>query len=534
MESTDLILLLAGLGLALQMAVLIVLMRQKPPAAPDLDSSLQHLRQDYQSLAAQQRQELLQALALSGQHMRDDAARLEQANARHHQTVETLLRAALEGFQKRYMEGVEQLTATVNALRQEVAQRLREMREEQTRNFTSFGDSQTHNLGRALSSFEESRREIQTRLHEIATQIKDHLATGHNHLNTTLEDLRKTLETRLTELQTSNETRLEQMRQTVDEKLQKTLEARLSESFRQVSERLEQVYKGLGEMQTLAAGVGDLKRVLTNVKTRGLLGEVQLGHIFESFLSPEQFARDVRVKPDSREMVEFAVKLPGRGQEEEVVWLPVDSKFPVEAYQRLVAAQESGDAAAEQEARKELTQLFLKCARDIRDKYIAPPHTTDFAMMFLPIEGLYAEALQNPGLAERLQREFRVIPAGPTTLAAMLNSLQMGFRTLAIEKRSHEVWKVLGAVKTEFGKFQSLLAKAKEQVDKAGTTLDTLLTTRSRQMARTLKRVESLPEPEAARLLNTDSEAEEASDSDRNVPKSIPASGDPEAPEIIF
>jgi DNA recombination protein RmuC len=292
------------------------------------------------------------------------------------------------------------------------------------------------------------------------------------------------------------------MRATVDEKLHETLEKRLGESFKQVADRLEQVHKGLGEMQSLAVGVGDLKRVLTNVKSRGTWGEVQLGALLEQTLTREQYDTNVATKPGSRDRVEYAIRLPGRDGGAPV-WLPVDSKFPVEDYERLVLAADRADPQAVEEAARALEMRLRNEARAIRDKYVDPPATTDFAILFLPTEGLFAEALRRPGLTDALQREFRVTLAGPTTLSAMLNSLQMGFRTLAIEKRSSEVWTVLGAVKTEFGRFGEVLAATKRQLQTVTNSIDAA-ETRTRVMEKRLKGVEALPEPEAQRLIGAD------------------------------
>ena len=314
-----------------------------------------------------------------------------------------------------------------------------------------------------------------------------------------LAEVRVTLETKLKELQTDNATRLEEMRKTVDEKLHATLEKRLGESFKQVSDRLEAVHKGLGEMQTLAAGVGDLKRVLTNVKSRGTWGEVQLSALLEQTLTPEQYAKNVATVPGSSAIVEFAIKLPGQDAGSPV-WLPIDSKFPVEDYERLLAAQERADLAGVEEASKAIDNRIKLEAKTIREKYIAPPHTTDFAILFLPTEGLYAEALRRPGLADFVQREYRVSIAGPTTLSALLNSLQMGFRTLAIEQRSSEVWQLLSAVKTEFGRFGEVLAKTKAQMQAVTNSIGQA-ETRTRQMTKKLKDVEALPVPQAEQLL---------------------------------
>ena len=327
-------------------------------------------------------------------------------------------------------------------------------------------------------------------------------------LDERFERLKLSVESRLTAIQVDNSAKLEEMRRTVDEKLHATLEQRLGQSFQMVSERLEQVHRGLGEMQTLAAGVGDLKRVLTNVKTRGTWGEVQLSALLEQLLTADQFSANVTTRPDTNERVDFAIRLPGKG-DGVVVWLPIDAKFPIEDYQRLLDAQDRCDPAAVEEAAKAIEMRLKNEARSIRDKYVSPPHTTDFALLYLPIEGLYAEALRRPGLAETLQRDFRVSLAGPTTLAALLNSLQMGFRTLAIEQRSAEVWAVLGAVKTEFGKFGEALAHTKKKLDEASNSISKA-ETRTRQLSRRLKEVEALPVGESENLIGvTDLDGED-------------------------
>jgi len=313
-------------------------------------------------------------------------------------------------------------------------------------------------------------------------------------------EMRTTLEGRLKELQADNAQKLEQMRATVDEKLQTTLEARLGASFKLVSERLEQVQRGLGEMQQLATGVGDLKRVLTNVKNRGSWGEVQLENILEQTLTQEQYARGVKVRPDSGEMVDIAVRLPGRSADDVPVWLPIDSKFPSEDYERLLDAQEQGDAEGVRQQGAQLERAIRTQAKSISDKYVVPPHTTDFAVMFLPTEGLYAEVIRRPGLVDLLQREHRVVVAGPTTVTALLNSLQMGFRTLAIERRSSEVWVLLGAVKSEFGKFAGILEKAEKQISTVGRSLGEA-SRKTRTIERRLRGVESLGGEQTQQLL---------------------------------
>jgi DNA recombination protein RmuC len=311
------------------------------------------------------------------------------------------------------------------------------------------------------------------------------------------------------ELVKSTELKLEKMRETVDEKLHKTLEERLGQSFKLVSERLEAVQKGLGEMQTLANGVGDLKKVLSNVKTRGVLGEIQLGNILEQIMAPEQYASNVKTKHNSNDHVEFAIKLPGKDDEGKEVYLPIDAKFPQEHYVRLQTAYDEGDAIGVEVANKALVNSIKKFAKDIRDKYIDPPYTTDFGIMFLPIEGLFAEVVRQPELIAFLQREYKIIITGPTTLAAMLNSLQMGFKTLAIQKRSSEVWQILGAVKTEFGKFGDVLDRAQKKINEANKDLDSLVGTRTRMMMSKLKKVEELPATESVKLMDDSVEVEE-------------------------
>ncbi|HWR31605.1 MAG TPA: DNA recombination protein RmuC [Negativicutes bacterium] len=325
-----------------------------------------------------------------------------------------------------------------------------------------------------------------------------------------LERMRETMQVQIGALQEDNSRKLEAMRQTVDEKLHATLEKRLGESFQMVSDRLEQVHKGLGEMQTLAAGVGDLKKVLTNVKTRGMWGEIQLGMLLEQILAPGQFEANVATKPGCAERVEFAIVLPGRGDAGNV-YLPVDAKFPQEDYQRLLEAQEAADAVGVEAASKALEIRIKAEAKDIRDKYLSPPHTTDFGILFLPVEGLYAEVLRRTGLYETLMREYHVTVAGPTTLAAILNSFQMGFRTLAIEKRSSEVWMLLSAVKTEFGKFGDILDKTNKKLLEASNVMDDAAR-KSRTIERKLRGVQSLPDANADKLLEAAVEEDDGVD----------------------
>ncbi len=345
-------------------------------------------------------------------------------------------------------------------------------------------------------------------LREIAGMQKDQLDSFSKQLlemtklnEEKLETMRNTVETQLRTLQEDNNRRLEQMRAVVDEKLQSTLEKRLADSFKQVSERLEQVYRGLGEMRSLATGVGDLKKVLTNVKTRGTWGEIRLSHILEQILTPDQYEVNVATKKASSERVEFAIKLPGQdSHKEKIVWLPIDSKFPQEDYQRLLDAQEAADKELAEKSVKNLEARIKAEAKAIREKYIDPPNTTDFGIMFLPVEGLYAEVLRRPGLCDSLQRDYRIVVTGPTTLAALLNSLQMGFRTLAIEKRSSEVWELLGAVKTQFSKFGEVLAKTKKKLQEASNTIDKA-EIRTRVIERKLSKVQELPQTDSAKLM---------------------------------
>jgi len=354
-----------------------------------------------------------------------------------------------------------------------------------------------------ISSSQEQFAKMQdSRMQALSTQMTDNIKINEQKL----ENIRKAVEEGLKSIQEDNAKKLEQMRQTVDEKLQKTLETRIGESFKIVSQRLEQVYRGLGEMQNLASSVGDLKKTLSNVKTRGVLGEIQLGAILEEILSPEQYEKNVCTKTGTQNFVEFAVKLPGDG--DVPVYLPVDAKFPTDAYTNLVDAYDSGVAADIESAKKVLERRIKEFAKDIRDKYIAPPDTTDFAIMFLPTEGLYAEAVKN-GITEVIQRTYNVVITGPTNMAALLNSLQMGFKTLAIQKRSGEVWAVLGAVKTEFDKFGDVLQAAQNKLEMANSELDKLVGVRTRQIQRKLKSVTAMPESESGSILLLDSESDQ-------------------------
>ncbi len=383
----------------------------------------------------------------------------------------------------------------------------RTVKEEISRNREEAGNSSRNLREELMNSLKSFNDSLLNQMQKISSLQNEQFGTFTQQLNTLtqsneqrLEKMRLTVEEKLKSLQEDNSQKLEKMRQTVDEKLHATLEKRLGESFKLVSERLELVHKGLGEMQSLAVGVGDLKKVLSNVKTRGILGEFQLGSILEQILAPEQYAKNVSTKKGSRENVEFAIILPGRDENGAVVYLPLDSKFPVENYHTLLEAYDLGDHAAIEEASKQLEATIKKCAKDIRDKYLDPPNTTDFGIMFLPFEGLYAEVVKRTGLFETLQRDFKVIITGPTTLAAILNSLQMGFRTLAIEKRSSEVWTLLSAVKTDFGKFGDILEKTQKKLQEASHTIDDAAR-KSRSIERKLKDVQALPVAEIPSLL---------------------------------
>jgi DNA recombination protein RmuC len=408
--------------------------------------------------------------------------------------------AASSGFESRIVSLERLLERQERMMREELARNrdeaqlsARQGREENASSVSAFGDSLLKRMSE-LAGLQKDQLDI------FAGQLKNLTASNEGRM----DKLRETLEERLRLIQEDSARKLEQMRATVDEKLHDTLEKRLGESFRLVSERLELVQRGLGEMQTLASGVGDLKKVLTNVKTRGTFGEIQLSSLLEQVLSPGQYEANVETRKGSGQRVEFALRLPGRdGTADGIVWLPLDAKFPQEDYLRLVEAQESGDALAAGEASRQLDKTVRLMAAQIRDKYMDPPHTTDFGVMFLPTEGLFAEVLRRPGLFDALQRDFKVMIAGPTTLAAMLNSLQMGFRTLAIEKRSAEVWNLLGAVRTEFSKFGHVLEKTSKKLQEAGNHIDQAAV-RSRSIEKKLKGVQEMPGVEAAAMLESE------------------------------
>ena len=445
---------------SLQLLVLVFLWRKPDTSTATADSLLQALDANRQNIARELRQEVQDASRAARQEASANMATFQQTLVQHSAEATRTQNARLDAFGT-------QLAAMQKGL--------------------------ADTLSSQLGSLSEANARRLAELNETSA--------------TRLREMRSTLETQLAQLQTSNATKLEEMRVTVDEKLQSTLQARLGESFKQVADRLEQVHKGLGEMQTLAQGVGDLKHLLTNVKTRGIFGEAQLAALLEQVFVPDQYAAQVATRPGSKNLVDFAIKLPGKAADGAPLWLPIDAKFPNEDYARLLDAQGRADPVDADAAAKALEQRIRLEAKSITEKYVEPPHTTDFAILFLPTEGLYAEVLRRPGLMEALQRDYRVTLAGPTTLLAMLSSLQMGFRTLALEKRSSEVWQVLGAVKTEFGKFGDVLAKVKAQTQTVLNTLDSA-DTRSRAMQRALKTVQALPDEASQVLLAIDSDHE--------------------------
>lgn len=440
-----------------------------------LKNDLQRHQQDSAERTERElRAQMLTSAQGSRQELGANFAQLQQTLATQISSVATLQNNQIDGFAQQLAKLNETNAQQLDSMRLAMNQQSLTSREEQGASLQRFGDT----LNQSLSTLTESNAQ---RMAEVRT----------------------TLEVKIKDLQTDNATRLEEMRKTVDEKLHATLEHRLGESFKLVSDRLDKVHQGLGEMQQLAIGVGDLKRVLTNVKTRGTWGEVQLEMLLEQVLTPEQYAKNVETVPGTGERVEFAIKLPGTVDGGLPVWMPIDAKFPKEQYERLADAADRADAEGVLQAGKELERAVRLEAKTIAEKYLSPPLTTDFAILFLPTEGLYAEVMRRPGLSDDLQRTFRVSIAGPSTLSALLNSLQMGFRTLALEKRSSEVWQVLGAVKTEFGKFGDVLAATKLTLERAAKNIDQA-ETRSRQMARKLKSVEALPAEAAQQLLGVD------------------------------
>jgi len=431
-------------------------------------------QQGSEHIERQLREQVQSSAQATRQELGSNFAQFQQALAAQLTSVATMQNNQIDGFAQQLAKLNEANAQQLEAMRQAITVQAQTGREEQAVALKRFGDT----LNQTLTALTESNAQR-------------------------MAEVRATLEAKIRDLQTDNGTRLEEMRKTVDEKLHATLEQRLGESFKLVSDRLEKVHQGLGEMQQLAIGVGDLKRVLTNVKTRGTWGEVQLEMLLEQLLTPDQYAKNVETIPRSGARVEFAVKLPG-SEDGVPVWMPIDAKFPKEQYERLAEAADRADAEGVLAAGRELELVVRNEAKKIAEKYLSPPLTTDFAILFLPTEGLYAEVMRRPGLSDDLQRTCRVSIAGPSTLSALLNSLQMGFRTLALEKRSSEVWQVLGAVKTEFGKFGDVLSATKATLERAAKNIEQA-ETRTRQMTRKLKSVEALPTEAAQQLLGGES-----------------------------
>ncbi len=441
--------------------VLIVMIRmEKFKAAPDVQPLIEQIRV---------------ALEMSDKSIKDDLQRtrndLLNLTKENRGELNTTIMQLSQQFVQDAKANRDELSAALGKLNQQINLDSKANRDEISQSLKTFSDT-------------------------MSNRLQELIGTQQNQF----EVLRASIEDKLGKIQKDNSEKLEQMRITVDEKLHDTLEKRLGDSFKIVSERLELVQKGLGEMQNLASGVGDLKRVLTNVKMRGVLGEIQLESLLEQLLTPEQYEKNYKPNPRRDEIVEFAIRLPGRDEDNQSVFLPIDAKFPIEDYQRLLDAFEAADLVAIDTAQKNMAAIIKSCARDIRDKYIKPPMTTDFALLFLPFEGLYAEVLRNPGLFETVQREYHVIITGPTTIAAILNSLQLGFRTLAIEKRSSEVWKLLSAIKKDFGTFGDILEKTQKKLQEAGNVIEKA-SHRSKQIQRRLNKVQDLPAEETKDIL---------------------------------
>ncbi len=480
---------LSGLLISVMLLQILVLIRVMGQSGKDAAADIEVLKQTLQKhqldvaerLERELRAQIQNTAQSSRQELGVNFGQLQQTLAAQLTSVATLQNNQIDSFAQQLTKLNETNAQQLEALRLTMNAQAQTNREEQGTSLKRFGDT----LHQSLSALTESNAQRMT-------------------------EVRATLEAKIKDLQQDNGTRLEEMRKTVDEKLHATLEQRLGESFKLVSDRLDKVHQGLGEMQQLAIGVGDLKRVLTNVKTRGTWGEVQLAMLLEQLLTPDQYAANVETVPGTGERVEYAIKLPGADDNGAPVWMPIDAKFPKEQYERLAEAADRADAEGVAAAGKELEAVIRKEAKTIATKYLSPPLTTDFAILFLPTEGLYAEVMRRPGLSDELQRTHRVSIAGPSTLSALLNSLQMGFRTLALEKRSSEVWQVLGAVKTEFGKFGDVLAATKATLERAAKNIEKA-ETRTRQMTRKLKSVEALPADAARQLLHTD-EAGDASD----------------------
>ena len=500
MELIETLAILILIGLLAAIALLVALLLRKPAAADPTAAAEASARAMTDTLRREVTDPILRE-ERNGQSTLRTELQTELRGSRTETTnvVQTSMEKMGQSLRESQRETAELQAKRISELTASEERLMNELAQAQTRRFEAQ-DSRLDAMQKALNALLSERMDnlnttVGQRLSEVDKQFKDF----REESAAAQELLRKTMDDRMTAMQTNNNEKLEQMRATVDEKLQKTLDERISQSFKMVNDRLADVYKGLGEMQTLAGDVGDLKKVMAGVKTRGILGELQLGAIISEILSPEQYEENVVTRPGTANRVEFAVKLPG--ENDQPVLLPIDAKFPADAYHHLVDAYETGNPEAIKAAAAELETRIKGSAKDIRDKYVEPPYTTTFGIMFLPFEGLYAEVVRM-GLVDVLQTQYRVSVAGPTTLAALLNSLQMGFRTLAIQKRSGEVWEVLGAVKTEFGNFEKVLAKAKERIDQTGDELDKLIGTRTRQINRKLKSVAELPAADAQKLLD--------------------------------
>ena len=498
MEPIEILAILILVGVLAAVALLVVLLlRKKPEPAVDPAALSAALRE---AMRAEVTEPILREERNSQSMLRTEL-QTELRGSRTETTgvVQTSVEKLGQSLRESQRETAELQAKRISELTEAEGRLMAELAQAQARRFEAQ-DARIEAMQKALNALLSERMDglnttVGQRLAEVEKQFRDF----REQSAAAQELLRKTMEERMTAMQTSNNEKLEQMRATVDEKLQKTLDERISQSFKLVNERLADVYKGLGEMQTLAGDVGDLKKVMAGVKTRGILGEIQLGAIISEMLSPEQYEENVVTRPGTANRVEFAIKLPGEG--DVPVYLPIDAKFPADAYHHLVDAYEAGDPDAIKAASSELEARIKGAAKDIRDKYVEPPYTTTFGIMFLPFEGLYAEVVRM-GLVDVLQAQYRVSVAGPTTLAALLNSLQMGFRTLAIQKRSGEVWEVLGAVKTEFGKFEDVLAKVQTRIEQTSKELDTLVGTRTRKINSKLKSVTELPAADAQKLLD--------------------------------
>lgn len=447
-----------------------------------IDKNLQHLESLIKDEFTRNRVEQTQTLTSFSDLLTKTVGNINSTQKEQFENFSLRIKELSDGFNEHFKLFQDQING-----------QLKDNKEDLTRSLKVFQDT----FNQSVKNFNDIQLQKFSELIEKEEQLK-------HETEQKLEKIREVVEKKLESLQLENSKKLEEMRATVDEKLHNTLEKRLSESFKVVSERLELVHRGLGEMQSLASEVGDLKKVFANVKQRGISGEIQLGAILENILSPGQYQKNVKTKPNSDNFVEYAIVLPGKDESGKPVYLPIDSKFPIESYLRLIEAYEQANPAEIKASTTNLHNAIRKAAKDIHDKYLAPPYTTDFGILFLPIESLYAEVMRQTELIEELSRSYKIIISGPTTLAALLNSLQMGFRTLAIEKRSSEVWKVLQAVKTEFGKFEDVLVKAKEKIDKAGDEIEKLVGTRTRLIKSKLKNLTELPEDEAKQILNSD------------------------------